>query len=355
MKKLLILLFSALSLTAFAQQPNWYTDSQRAANYPKAQYFIGIAYGQVRSGESVGSAMERLKIVARVDALSTIRVHVQNETRSNMHSESLESIDDWSETIKETMDSRTTTEVDLEIPGLQVEAWSNPNKNEVVAFAYIRKSTLCRQMDKQVTAGLTRIETILENANYLVANGQKLQAKEAIKKVVPLFSEVEQAQRILIVADPLSDAEMLQLAETKQLTQRYMSMVAELKNGLNIYLSCNAGMFATNYFSLKGEIQGELSKLGSTFVSNAEQSDWAIYVTASAREYNRADFGGTTSYFVYVDAQIVIEKIATGQRIYENAISEKGGHTHNFEQAARDAYKHISPKIIAIIKEQIKQ
>ena len=129
MKKLLILLLLAISLTAFAQQPNWYTDSQRAANYPKAQYFTGIAYGQVRSGESVGSAMERLKIVARVDALSTIRVHVQNETRSNMHSESFESIDDWSETIKETMDSRTTTEVDLEIPGLQVEAWSNPNKN----------------------------------------------------------------------------------------------------------------------------------------------------------------------------------------------------------------------------------
>ena len=132
MKKLLIILLSALSLTAVAQVPNWYDAEQRAVNYPRSQYFTGIAYDEVRYNEAAKAAIERVRAAARVEALSTIRVHVQNETRNNMHSESFESIDNWSETVRETLDSRTTTSVDLEVPGLQVEVWQNPNSREVV-------------------------------------------------------------------------------------------------------------------------------------------------------------------------------------------------------------------------------
>ncbi len=355
MKKLLLIFLSVLSLTAFAQQPNWYDANQRAVSYPKGSYFTGIAYGEVRSNESAGAAMERLKVAARTEAVSTISVHVKNETELHTHDESFQSIDAWSETIRETYDSKTKTTVNLEIPGLQVEAWKNPSSNEVVAFAYIKKSTLARQMDKQVTAGLTRIETILENTEQLIAQGQKLEARENIKKAFPHFQEVEQAQRILIVADPMSDAESLQLAETKNLQSRLMAIITDLKNGINIYLSCTADMFGSNFSTLKSEIQGELSKMGCTFVTKATQADWAVYVTAPARQYNASTFGKTTIYFAYVDANIVIEKMATGQRIYENQVSVKGGHTINYEQAARQAYIDISPKLSAIIKQQIQQ
>lgn len=355
MKKLLLILLSALSLTVMAQKPNWVDDASRTTNYPKSSYFTGIAYGEIRSGEAAGTAMERVKTAARVEALSTIRIHVQNETKSDTHSESIESIDEWSESIRETFDSKTKTKVDLDIPGLQVEAWKNPNSNEVVGFAYIKKSTLSRQMVKQITAGLTRIETILDNADQQIAQGQKMEARNAINNAIPLFQQVEQAQHILIVADPASDAESLQLAETKQLAQRFIRMSASLKNGINIYLDCKADLFGSSYYALKGEIQGALSPIGCTFVRSAAEADWIITIFAKAREYNKSDLGGESSYFAYVDANIAIDKNATGQRIYEDAISQKGGHTHNFEQAARDAYKQISPKISKIIKEQIQQ
>ena len=142
---------------------------------------------------------------------------------------------------------------------------------------------------------------------------------------------------------------------TKRLKERYRALAADLKNGINICLICNAYIFGTNYSALKGEIQGELSKMGCNFVTAAAQPDWTIYVTAKAREYNKNDFGGVCTYFVYVDANIIVEKTTTGQRIYENQISEKGGHTYNYEQAARQAYKDISPRISKIIKEQIQQ
>lgn len=95
--------------------------------------------------------------------------------------------------------------------------------------------------------------------------------------------------------------------------------------------------------------------MGCNFVTAASNPDWTIYVTAKAREYNKNEYGGVSTYFVYVDANIIVEKTTTDQRIYENQISEKGGHTHNFEQAARQAYKDISPRISKIIKEQIQQ
>ena len=137
---------------------------------------------------------------------------------------------------------------------------------------------------------------------------------------------------------------------------RYEEMAAYLnKNGINIYLSCKALMFGQNYNALKSEIQGELSQMGCTFMPGATNADWEIYITCIAREYNTVEIGGMKQYFVYVDANIIIEKTATGQRIYENAISEKGGHTHNYEQAARQAYRDISPKISVILKEQIQQ
>ena len=80
MRKFFIILLSALSLTAVAQQPNWYSDGDRDANYPRWQYFIGFAEGQRQSGESMEAAMSRLKNAAKVEAVSTIRVHVQNTT-----------------------------------------------------------------------------------------------------------------------------------------------------------------------------------------------------------------------------------------------------------------------------------
>lgn len=343
------------TITAFAQQPDWYDDNQRAFNYPIKQYFVGFAEGQKRSNESLEAAMSRIKNAARVEAVSTIRVHVQNTTDINGLSRTLESMEGTFYQSIEEFSSRTTTSVDMEIPGLQIDAWRNPQTGDIAAFAYVKKSTLIRQLEKKITVCLTKIETSLDQIDQLIGNGQKLQARELATNTLPKFKEVDEAQKLLAAVDEDADEESLQLQQTRTLQHRLTELIAQLKHGINIYLSCSADMFGTNYSSLKGEIQGELSKLGCTFVNDAKQSDWAVYVKAPARQYNKHTTGNVSSYFCYVDANIVIEKTATGQRIYEDVISEKGGHTINYEQAARQAYRDISPKISAIIKQQIQQ
>lgn len=355
MKKLLIILLSAISLTALAQKPNWYDNDVRRSLYPDGQYFTGFSEGQRMNGETIEAATSRLKNAARVEALSTIRVHVQNTTINQALSQTLRTMEGSFRQSAREFSSSTRTTVDMEIPGLQVEAWRNPQTGDIAAFAYVKKATLIRQLEKKITVSLTKIETSLDQIDQLISTGQKLQARELAQKTLPQFYEVDETQKILAAVDENADEESLQLQETRTLQHRLTGLVAQLKNGLNIFLSCHALMLGQNYNALKGEIQSELSKLGSTFVTNASKSDWAVYVTATAREYNKNTYGDVTTYYAYVDVQIIIEKTATGQRIYEDAISEKGGHTHNYEQAARTAYKDISPKISKIIKEQIQQ
>lgn len=344
-----------LSLTSLAQIPAWYDDNQRMKDYPSGIYFSGFVEGSRRSGESSAIALKRLSDAARAEAASTIRVHVKNSTTNKGLSQTIESMSGTFYRAVEEFESKTTTSVDMEIPGLQVETWTNPSNGSIAAFAWVKKTTLIKQLEKTITVGLTKIETSLAQIDQLIATRQKIQARELAANTLPKFKEVDEAQKLLAAVDENADEESLQLQETRALQNRLTGIIAELKHGINIYLSCSADMFGTNYSTLKSEIQGELSKIGCTFVTNASQADWAVYVTAPARQYNASTYGNTTTYFAYVDANIAIEKMATGQRIYENQISVKGGHTINYEQAARQAYRDISPKIGAIIKQQIQQ
>ena len=156
-----------------------------------------------------------------------------------------------------------------------------------------------------------------------------------------------------MVVDTEATEESLMLAETRTLQQRLMAMVAQLKNALTICLKADAKIFSSAYPALQAELQGHLSKLGCSFVTDPSTADWVIDISAQAREYNTTTMGNVSTYFVYVDANVAITKTATGQRVYENVFSEKGGHTHNYEQAARDAYKYLLPKLRDVLDEQI--
>lgn len=344
------------ALTAFAQMPpSWYDHDLRRLDYPDSEYFTGYAESTPMSGERVEVATQRLKDAARVEALSTIRVHVKNNTTNNALSQTLRSSEGTFRQSMREFTSSTTTSVDMKIPWLQIEAWRDPQTGTISAFAYVKKSTLIRQLEKQITVALTKVEMSLDQVDQLIATGQKLQARSAAEKALPLFAEVDEAQKLLVAVDADANEETLMLPETRTLQQRLMAMVAQLKNALTICIQCNASIFGINYPTLSSTLQGHLSKLGCNFVSDPSTADWVVEIQSQAREYNVMTMGNVSTYFVYVDANVSITKTATGQRVYENMFTEKGGHTHNYEQAARDAYKYVTPKICQVVEEQVKQ
>ena len=355
-KSLLTSLFcwAMSAIAAFAQMPPaWCDHDLRRLDYPDSEYFTGYAEGVPTGSERQEVATQRLKDAARVEALSTIRVHVKNNTTNNALSQTLRSNEGtFRQSIRE-FTSSTTTSVDLKIPGLQVEAWRDPQTGSI--YAYVKKSTLIRQLEKQITVALTKVEMSLDQVDQLIATGQKLQARSAAEKALPLFAEVDEAQKLLVAVDSDATEETLMLSETRQLQQRLMAMVAQLKNALTICIKVHATAFDSPYPALQEELKGALSPLGCNFVTDPSTTDWVIDISATAREYNTVTMGDVNTYFAYVDATVSITKTATGQRVYENMFTEKGGHTHNYQQAAREAYKNLTPKIRKIVEEQVKQ
>lgn len=358
MKKLFIILFSSLSLTAMAQQPDWYDDDSRAFNYPTRQYFVGFSMGEKRSNESLEYAMERLKAAARVEAASTIRVHVQNTTINSGLSTTLRTMEGTFRQSTRELRSTTKTSVEMEIPGLQVDAWRNPATGDIAAFAYVKKSTLIRQLEKKITVGLTKIETSMDQIDQLVANGQKMQARGLAEKTVPQFLEIDEAQKLLAAVDENADEESLQLQETRSLQHRLTGLVAQLKNGIGIYLANYASLFESSYPELASQIKGCLSSLGCEFVTNVDKSDWDITVISKPYVLKQAI---ENSFFCRLNATLKITKRATGQCVYEARVYNdagmdvKGGSTTSNDDAAVDAYKNLTTIICDIIKQQIQQ
>lgn len=357
-KTLLITLvcWAMTAFTAFAQMPPaWCDHDLRRLDYPDSEYFTGYAEGAPMTNERPEVATQRLKDAARVEALSTIRIHVKNNTTNNALSQTLRSSEGTFRQSMREFTSSTTTTVDMKIPGLQIESWRDPQTGTIAAFAYVKKSTLIRQLEKQITVALTKVEMSLDQVHQLIATGQKLQARSAAEKALPLFTEVDEAQKLLVAVDTDATEETLMLSETRQLQQRLVAMVAQLKNALTICIKVHATAFESTYPALQEELKGALSQLGCNFVTDPSTADWVIDISATAREYNKVATGNINTYFAYVDATISITKTATGQRVYENMFTEKGGHTHNYQQAARDAYKYLTPKISQVVREQVKQ
>ena len=344
------------TVAAFAQlPPTWCDHDMRRIDYPDSEYFTGYAEGAPMTNERPEIATQRLKDAARVEALSTIRIHVKNNTTNNALSKTLRSSKGTFSQSMHEFTSSTTTTVDMKIPGLQIESWFNPQTGTISAFAYVKKSTLIRQLEEQITVALTKVEMSLDQVDQLIATGQKLQARSAAEKALPLFTEVDEAQKLLVAVDTEATEETLMLSETRQLQQRLMAMVTQLKNALTICIKVHATAFDSPYPALQEELKGALSQFGCNFVTDPSTADWVIDISATAREYNKVATSNINTYFAYVDATISITKTATGQRVYENIFTEKGGHTHNYQQAARDAYKYLTPKISQVVREQVKQ
>ena len=343
----------AINVAVSAQEPDWFDAKNRVAFYPTSTYFSGFAMNELSPDADVEKTMEHVKTAARVEAVSTIQVYVDNVKQDNTRSESYQTMSKYVEEIYQKFSSSTTLTTKMDIPGLKVDGYKKGNI--VAAFAYVKKSDLKRQLEKQITMGLTRIETQLDNIDELMNNSQKMEARKRLEPIINDFFPIEKNQELLLAVDANADAESLQLNEAKALQQRYTKLQASLKNGIFIALHCNTDLFGGSYDKMAEQIKGDLSSLGCTFTNKDSESDWIVSINSVAREFSQSNFGSSSTFFTYVDSKISIKKAKTGQVIYADELSVKGGDTRDYVRAGIAGYKELTPKLSAIIKQQIQQ
>lgn len=333
--------------------PDWWESTGRQFHYPQDEWYSGFVIGEQQPGETLEDVYARLKDEARVEAESSIRMYIEKKMLNSNRSELLQTTTQFEESITEVFESKTVMSVEMEIPGLRVEAWQNPKTNDIGAFAYVSRKELIRKTEKQITIILTKIELALDNVNQLIEAGQKVKARESAKNTLPMFTEIEQTQKLLLAIS--DDTETLELEETHSLQQRLIKICSSLQHGLKLYIKCSALLGNKTYPTLQKELQAKVSEIGCEYVDSAKKADWSIYINSKTREFNKVDYGGITMFVMYVDADISIDKQSTEQRVYANEIHKKGTHTIGNEEAAMSAYSSLVDDLAKTIKDVIKE
>lgn len=190
--------------------------------------------------------------------------------------------------------------------------------------------------------------------NILIKKGEKGQAKVLIEQTLQQIEQIEADRKRLTQMVEADDAEVPSISQLQE-TKRYLIDKANKLRYTLVYINCAANLFGEDYSAFCEEINSSLTDFDVSFVDEEESAEWVVSVTAKAREYTRHEMSGMNTYYAYADADLSIVKIATGKRVCQKRVSEKGGHFRGYDKAAQEAYKYLVPKVSAIIKEQIQQ
>ena len=298
--------------------PFWCNDTWRATNYPREHYVQGFVIGTIQTDESVEQTLQRLKEKAQAEVLQNINL---------------------------------ATNMIKYISNLSVESWHNPQTNDVFAFAWIKKEDLTRNLKKQIISHVTRAEMALEEAEGLLAEGEKGAANKAIAKAMEQLQQVEEQQTIVQNVDVTPHMEDIAFAESNVLKQRVTKLQQQLKHGVTVYIAGNVTIFDKSYPTFINQIKQQISSIGCTFTTNEVEADWVIRLHGTTQEYNTMQKSSYSTFVVMADVAIEIAK--KGQIIYSGNVSKKGVHTNNTELAAKEAYSEASKDIAAQISEII--
>ena len=332
----LFLFFISFNKHAKSQDdPAWMLQAWRTEQYPLNVFITGFSQDGKNSTETLADATKRIKDMARAELSESILASIQSV--SDNYSQSI-SIGD-SEIIKEEFKSETKITTDLEINGIRVESYVK--NNIVYGFAYANKYEIIGYNKANLNMQVQQIEGLISTANELEQKREKKKAKDEFNKTLPIFTEITKSQGILSAVDKNVNDETLQMQKTMQLYNVVMQAKARLSQGIIVYMTTNELIFSNETNDLENGLKANLSINGCSFTTIEEDADWKIFISSKAREYNHSN----KVYFSYVDAEIQLFKAPSDKHVYQEEISEKGGHSLSYKAAAKKAYSQIGETI----------
>lgn len=337
---ILLLLLTFLRVNAQECPPEW-------VKYTYGGYFYDIQSDNNNRELSETDFKNYLLNIARTSLAKQIQVSVQDVAKLNKVSV------DGRTAINYTSSTTFSTNVDMKL--VETKTLYNPASRVGYAIAYIDRDAARNYYKNELTLVYNKVNNSVVLADNFVSAGFKSRAQTELEASLKHLDSVDESLFWMNIFGALQS----ELSDWQQrfnaAEQNIKRKLTELKHGTVIYLSCIADIFGRPYSTLQNELKGILATDGCSFTDNPSDADWAITITCSVREYSNEKIGNSNTYFSYVNAQIVIDKVITSQRIYEDEISVKGGHTFGYPEAAKAGYKGIKQQIGEIIKGNIAQ
>lgn len=247
--------------------------------------------------------------------------------------------------------SSYTTDVKLKL--VTTKTQYSKRDNTWYAIAYIDKASAISFFKKEIEDNLGSANRLYNNATDLISLGYKEKAKIELNEAIKFFSKTEEAFYWLKMCGLSASEYSSLLAIRNNLDNLIQQKIALLGHATTIFVDCKADLFGNQYEQFASSIKSRLASEDVSFVSSKSGADWVITIIAEARESNAVTYGSFSSYFSYVDAICKLLKVTTGQMVFEDSFSEKGGSTNSYLDAAKEAYKQLDSKISNVIMDKI--
>lgn len=336
----LLIVMASMIPFVYGQQypPEW-------IRYTYDNYLYAIEKGVNGKQLSETAFKEGLLKAAQANLARQIEIRITEDAKISKVSE------DGHSSVTYVSNTQYSTDVTLNI--VETRTYYDVSTRQGYAIAFIDKGTALRYWLNEYNVLAGKAQNALDVAQAYMETGFKDRAKSELVDAGSLFPEMDESLSWLGVFD-ISASEMAGLLSRRNfLNQSVKQMLADLEYGVAIYVDCSADVFGMPYPSLAGSVKSVLAGDGCNFSDDYDSSDWMVKIVGTSREHNAVAAGSQTLYFVYVDVQIQIEKKSTGQMIYEDVLSIKGGHGTGYAEAARSAYKKLTPDICRLVANNI--
>lgn len=341
-KGLLLLVLVGISLGVFAQQypSEW-------MKYTAGGYLSDIQSDRNDRNQSGTEFISHLLNAARLNLAKQVQMRIRDFAELKKNSINGQTVVSYSS------ETQFSTDVDFKL--IETKSHYDPEKKEGYAIAYVDKHAACQYYQNEIALFLGKADNSLTIARNYIGSGFKNRAKTELEAILSGFKTTDEAFFLLGIfglSQRESEELLMQRNEREQIVKQ---ILADLQCSTSIYLDCVADIFGIKYAALEHELKGKLSAEGCNFIVDPTQADWIIRVNVNAREYNHLTMNSRLLYFAYVDADISIDKVITSQRVCEDRTSLKGGHTHNYTEAARAACRDLSNQLNKIILKNIQR
>lgn len=245
---------------------------------------------------------------------------------------------------------------DVELKLVETRALYDAATRRAFAIAYIDRKRAQDFYSNELLLITNKIINHLESANNLIAGGEKRKAKSELEQALKLSESAENSICWMNLFGASQSEINEQIQSIALAEQNVRKLITSLEHhNTRIYLTCNAIILGEPYPTLQNELKGAISNKDCSFVKTPYNADWMIKISASISDKRTMSAGNSIHYFCYANAHIEITNMSTDQIILEDEISEKGGHTIGYTQAAKAAYKVIKQKLATIINQTIMQ
>ncbi len=317
MKKISCILLFFLPVWLMAQAPQWIDYSWRTSAYPEQDYFMSFISGEVSENQDAKSLLDEYEEQAKAALIQQIQVSLQAATDyqvANIDAATTEAFRMRSQSLSK-----------AQITGLRTERYHDRKKSLAYTIAWAKKSELKYFYRNAVSRLMEKIENQKITAdNYRSKNDQQ-QALKTYYETMPVFTELEEAQFILLALEIVNESDT-RLKESHDLLTAVKSAITDLQQSEKASIDDLGYFMAYGLFLQLGDLQSPVNLQAFGFENSGLISEFSErFKTALSSGFVRAGDYKVSDYPSSSAVAVSGSYWKEGELIKVNAVARQNG------------------------------